>query len=439
MGKKLPVRFEAGPYDHKLLAEQDEALAANPNDIVANCNKGLILLDLCSSEEALECFERALRQDPHCMNAWIGKGRARTMQEDYGGAEECFSMVPEDDEAYGEAQNQSARNRRYRDRRGRVQASVESDDEERLNDELERWMDMHLDHIRNLHVLLHKFRCARDGRRRKMGNTRHASLVRLFYEQGGPLNVVAVECKDAIEPNTDVDIVLSDDVYIQVWHGKMPLGYTIDEQTQSGDRTPLDMDWCEELKPVQKKLRQLPSNTGKGFVINFSPGGPVPPSSPLHHLCTERKCVMSMTAFQDKPHIIVTGTSDFKYRNEACQIARVLERPVRFILGDWDELRRQGRDPMSEAAYGHDARQPPYFDLINIRHGLGQARQSWPRFQPPHFDPLSTRDIKQQLLNYAKDVLKHPSCDDLAKLDCEELYLHLYNTLRLKDSDCPDS
>ena len=439
MGKKLPVSFEAGPYDRRLLAEQDGALAADPNDIVANCNKGLILLDLGSSGEALECFERALRQDPHCMNAWIGKGRALTMQEDYDGAEECFSRVPEGDEAYGKAQNQSARNKRYRDRRGRVQASVESDDEKKRNDELERWMDMHLDRIRNLRVLLHKFRCARDGRRRKAGNVFHAWLVRQFYEQSGPLKVVAVECKNSIEPDTDVDIVLSGDVYVQAWHGKMPMGYTVDEHLRSGDRTPLDMDWCEELKPAQKKLMQLPSNTGKGFVINFTPGMPTPHSPLLHQLCSERKCVMAMTSFNDKPHIIVTGTPDFKYRDEACQIARVLGRPVRFILGDWDILRKQGRDPMSEAAYGHDARQPPYFDLISMHYGLGQGLQSRPRFQPPHFGPLSARDIKQQLLNYAKDVLKHPSCDDLAELDCEELYMHLYSTLLLKDSDCPDS
>ena len=58
MGKKFPVRFEADPYDRKLLEVQDDALAANPDDIVANCNKGLILLGLGCSEESPECYER---------------------------------------------------------------------------------------------------------------------------------------------------------------------------------------------------------------------------------------------------------------------------------------------------------------------------------------------------------------------------------------------
>lgn len=405
------MRFEPDPFDRRWLAQQDAMLASDPDDVAANCNKGTILLDLCRSEEALEHFERALRRDPSHAGAWIGKGRALTMQEDYDGAEKCFRMVPEGDGAYGEAQNQSERNRRYRDRRGRAQASVESDSEKRLNDELDRWMDAHQGRIRNLRVLLDKFRRARDGGRRKAGNTFHAWLVRQFYEQGGPMKVVAVECKD-IEPNTDVDIVLSDDVYAQVWHGKMPLGYTIDEHLWSGKNEPLDMDWCEELKPVEKKLRQLPSNTGKGFVINFAPGGPVPLHSTLHLLCSEGQCVMMMGA--DKPHVVGIGASDFKHRNEACLIARALGRSLKLILGDWDKLRKQGRDPVSEEAYGHDPHKPPYIDLLRMR------------------------DSKQDLLNYAKGTLNHPSYDDLAKLGREDLYTYLYGAQLLKDGDCQD-
>ena len=407
------MRLEASPYDSKLLAQQDSILASDPDNVVANCNKGIILLDLCRSEEALECFERALRRDSSCARAWIGKGMVLTLQEDYDGAEKCFGKVPEDDADYREAQRQSARNRRYRDRRGHAQAGVESDNERRFNDELEWWLNTHLDRIRNLRLLLHKFRCARDGHRRKDGNVFHASLVRLFYEYGGPLKVVAVECENTIESDTDVDIVLSGDIYIQAWRGKMPLGHTIDWQRRSGDSTPLDMDWCEELKPIEKKLQRLPS-TGKCFVINCVPGTVAPPPSPLHHLCDERKCVMTMMAFEETPHIIVTGTSDFKYRDEACQIAKVLERPVRFVLGDWDELREQGHNPMLESAYGCDTYRSPYADLIRMRHS------------------------KQDLLSYAKNTLKHPACDDLAKLGREELYERLWKTQLLNDSDCQD-
>ena len=405
------MRLEASPHDSKLLAQQGSILASDPDNVVANCNKGIILLDLCRSE-ALECFERALRRDSSCARAWIGKGRVLTLQEYYDGAEECFGKVPKDDADYSEAQRQSARNMRYRDRRGHAQAGVESGAEKNFNDDLERWMCTHLNDIRNLDVLLHKFQHSKDGQRRKVGNVFHASLVRRFYEYGDPLKVVAVECKNTIEPDTDIDIVLSGDVYIQVWHGKMPLGYTIDGQLWSGNVTPLDMDWCEELKPVEKKLKQLPSNSGKGFVINFAPGTVAPPPPPLHHLCDERKCVMNMMAFNDNPHIIVTGTSDFRYRDEACQIAKVLERPVRFILGDWDELREQGRNPMLESAYGCDPHRTPYADLIRMQHS------------------------KQDLLSYAKNILKHPACDDLAKLGREELYMRLWETQLLNDSDC---
>ena len=405
------MHFDPDPLDQRLLAQQDAILASDPDDVTANCNKGMILLDLCGSEEALECFERALQRDPSHARSWIGKGRALTMQEDYAGAEKCFYMVPKDDGSYGEAQNQSARNRRYRDRRGRAQASVETNDEKKFNDELEQWMDQHLDDIQNLQVLLHKLRCARDGHRRKVGNVFHAWLVRQFYELGGPLKVLAVECND-IEPNTDVDIVLSGDVYVQVWHGKAPLGYTMDDNMWSGENTPLDMDWCEELKPIEKKLRQLPSNTGKGFVVNFAPGGPVMLHSTLHKLCSERQCVMMMGA--SNHHVVGLGASDFKHRSEACLIARALGRPLKLILGDWNELGKQGRNPMYEMAYGHN----PY--------------------KPPHIDLHLMRGSKQDLLNYARDTLNHPSCDDLAKMGREELYLHLCRIQLHKDSDCED-
>lgn len=409
--KRSSIHFEPDLSDQELLAQYNAILASDPDDVAANCDKGLVLLDLCRSEEALEYFERALQREPSPARAWIGKGRVLTMQEDYDGAEKCFSMVSADNEFYDEAQNQSARNRRYRDRRGRTQVSVESDDEKEINDELDRWMDAHQDRIRNLHVLLDKFRRARDGGRRKAGNTFHAWLVRKFYEQDGPLKVVAVECKD-IEPNTDVDIVLSGDVYVQVWHGKMPLGYTIDEHLWLGSNAPLDMNWCEELKPVKKKLRQLPSNTGKGFVINFAPGMPGPLPSKLHQLCSERQCMIIIG--DDKLHAVGIGTLDFKHRKEACMIARALERPLKLILGDWNELIRQGRDIISEASYGHNPLKPQYIDLHRMR------------------------DSKQDLLNYAKDTLNHPFCDDLAKLSREDLYMHLYSIQLLMDSDCED-
>lgn len=406
---KQPMRFEAGKFERKWMAQLDDALASNPDDAVANCDKGILLLELCRSEEALECFGRVLREDPSHAKALIGRGTALTMLGDYDGADKCFNMVPRHDEAYDEALRQSDRNKRYRDRRGMVEAGAESDGEREFNDGLESWMSRHIDHVQNLQILLDKFRRAKDGHRRKRGNAFHAWLVKRFYEHGGPLKVVAVECKDTVEPNTDIDIMLSDNVYVQAWYGKAPLGYAVDEQLRSGDSTPLDLDWCEELKPIQKKLRQLPSNTGKCFVINYTPGDSIP-APPLHHLCSERKCVTTMN--DRSKRVTVIGTSDFKYRKEACRIANALGYRLKFILGDWDELGRQGRDPMQEEAYGHDVLKPPYTDL--------------------------RRMDQKEMLDYAKHALKHPQYDDLAKLDRDSLLIRLWYYLSLKDNDCED-
>ena len=403
------MRFEPDRMDRTYLAHLDEALVSDPNDPDVNCKKGYLLLELCRGDEALEHFERALMQDPSYMPSWIGKGRVYTLQEKYGKAEECFAKVPEGDEAYGDAQEGSSRNKWYHDRRGRVPAKTEETvDERNYNDALESWMGQHLDRIQNLQELLHKFRCSRHGRRRKDGNVFHAKLVRLFYELGGSMKVVAVECK-GIEPGTDVDIRLEGDIFIQAWNGKMPLDHEL-PNILLGNSTLIDIDWCEELKPVLKKLRQLPSKTGKGFVLNRVPDIHGFKPSRLHELCSERKCVMMISG--DKPHIDVYGTSDFRYRDEACQIARVLGWPLKFFLGDWNEMQAQGRDPIGESAYGFNVFQSPYREL----YGMG----------------------KEGLLNYAKQELKVLRCDELSNLHHHKLLEYVLNEVMLRDNDCPE-
>ena len=339
----------------------------------------------------------------------VTKGRVLTLQEKYDKAEECFIKVPEGDEAYTEAKKWHRCNEWYRDRRGKAPVKTEETTAERdFNNALEHWMGQHLDHIRNLKILLHKFRCVRDGRRRKDGNMFHADLVRMFYERGGSLKVVAVECND-IEPDTDVDIRLEGDIYIQVWRGKMPLDHSLGG-ILCENRPLTDMNWCEELKPVLKKLRQLPSKTGMGFVLNLVSGinGLEPPL--LHELCSERKCVMRI--YENKPHINVYGTSDFKYCDEACQIAQALKRPLRFFLGDWNAMQAQGRDPIGESAYGG-----------NISQLLCRK--------------LYAMD-KDNLLDYARCNLKYLHYGDLANLPRDALLAHVLYEVRLRDNDCQD-
>ena len=285
----------------------------------------------------------------------------------------------------------------------------ETVDEKKLNDSLENWMSQHLDKIQNLETLLHNFKEAKDGLRRKPGNAFHVYLVKKFYEGGGKLKVIAVECKD-IEPDTDVDIRLDDDIYIQVWHGKKPVEYPLEQNLIHGISEPMHLDPCEQLKPVLKKLKQLPSNTGKGFVLNYVPGigGIVSPT--MHDLCSERKCVMEISS--NRRHINVYGKPNFKYRDEACQIGRALNRPLKFFLGDWDEMQAQGRDPIGESAYGIDMFQPLFRNLYYTS--------------------------KDKLLHYVKQDLKCPHYDRLVNLPRDRVLLHVLQELMLVDSDCQE-
>ena len=283
----------------------------------------------------------------------------------------------------------------------------ETADEKKFNDSLEDWMTQHLDKIQNLETLLCNFKKANDGLRRKPGNVFHAYLVKKFYEDGGNLKVISVECKD-IEPHTDVDIRLDDDIYIQVWHGKKPAEYTLEQNLIHGINEPMHLDPHEQLKPVLKKLKQLPSNTGKGFVLNFVPGisGIVSPT--MYNLCSERKCVMEISL--NRHHINVYGKPDFKYRDETCQIGRALDRPLKFFLGDWDEMQAQGRDPIGESAYGINMLQPLFRKLYYMS--------------------------KDDLLHYAKQDLKYPHYDKLVNLSRNCVFLRILGELILRDRDC---
>ena len=411
MRKKIPMSFAADLWDRTRITRLDSILASDPDDIDANYEKGTTLLELCRSNEALECFGNVLRQEPAHMGSWVGRGRALTMEEDYDGAKACFGKVPENDEVGKDAMHWSDINEWYRTRRRQRQTNtVETVAEKNFNDSLENWMKQHLSHIQNLKALLIKFMSDKYCHRRKPGNAFHAYLVKKFYEDSGPLKVVAVECND-IEPNTDVDIRLDGNICLQAWHGKTPLEYTLEENLVHGANEPTYLDWCEELKPVLKKLKQLPSNTGKGFVLNYAPGisGLVSPA--LHDLCSERKCVMEISL--SNLHISIYGTVDFRYRNEACQIARVLGRPPVFLLGDWNEIQAQGRDPMAEATYGFDPSKLPYRDLLGMD--------------------------KNGLLDYVKLELKDPQYNDLVNLHRDSLLEYVLRELIFRDSCYQDS
>ena len=294
---------------------------------------------------------------------------------------------------------------RYRGRQGeRPSHTAETAEEQNFRNSLEVWMELHLDDIQNLDELLYKFRFATDKNRRKDGHVFHAYLVKEFYEDKGTSKVIAVEC-NGIEPNTDVDIVLDGDIYIQVWYGKMPVGYAIEDRLMNKIDGPISLDWDEELKPVLKKLEQLPSKTGKGFVVNCVPGIGGPTSPELYNLCSERKCVMEMNP--NRGHINVYGKSCFEYCNEARQIARVLNLPPKFILGDWKNVQKQNRNMLEESAYGFSMPYTPYGEIFRMN--------------------------KNDLRNYVKQNFKHLHCDDLMNLPLECLRICVMREQMLRD------
>ena len=409
MGKKQPLNLPPDKDDRALLRQLDKILASNPYHIDANYEKGIILLRLCRSDEALACFENVLCQDPTHMKSCVGKGRALTLEEKYDEARKCFGKVP-DGEVHADAVYWNDINDASQAQRVPMPTNTpETADEKKFNDSLENWMTQHLGKIQHLEILLRNFKGAKDSLRRKPGHVLHACLVKKFYESGGNLKVIAVECK-CIEPDTDVDIRLGDDIYIQVWHGKKPAEYTLEQNLNYGISGPMHVDPCEQLKPVLKKLNQLPSNTGKGFVLNFAPGisGIVSPS--LHDLCSERKCVMEMSP--GRHHINVYGKSNFKYCDEARQIGRVLNRPLKFFLGDLNEMRAQGRDPIGESAYGINVFQPQFRNFYYMS--------------------------KDELLHYAQHDLKCPHYDKLVDLSRRDIHFHVWCELMSIDSDCQE-
>ena len=397
------MNLAVNQWDRERIEQLDTVLASDPYNVDSNCEKGIILLDLCQNEEALACFENSLRRDPVHTKSLVGKGRALMRKEDYDGAEECFNRVPDGDEEYQNAAFWIIINAYYRSRRGRrTTNTAETADEKDMGDSLEDWMERHLGDIQNLEKLLNKFRSAKDENRRKSGHIFHAWLVKKFYEHDSAPKVVAVECSD-IEPDTDVDIRLDGDIYIQAWYGKTPLEYTIEGRLTRRTDDPTPLDWCEELKPVLNKLKQLPSKTGKGFVINCVPGISGLVSPVLHNLCSERKCVMVINP--ERSHINVYGKTCFAYRDKARQIARVLGLPPKFIMGDWNETQSQGR-MLEEAHYSVGLPWSLYGEML-------------------HMD-------KEELLNYAKK-LKYPRYEELVNLPLNLLQFRVMQEQRLQD------
>ena len=399
------MSFSADKWEHERMARLDEALESDPDNVDANYEKGILLLWLCRDEDALACFENVLKQNGSHVGALVGKRRALTIRDDYNDTKACFDRVLDNDEEHGNAAYWSTINDYYKDRRGKQANMLGTDHEERLGDLLVNWMEQRRSDIPNLVSLLDKFRKAKDGSRYKAGHIFHAYLVKKFYENDGDLKITGVECND-IEPKTDVDIRLNDDIYIQAWHGRMPVAASIGEYLAQKIDDPPPLNWCEELRPVQKKLSQLPSKTGKGFVLNFVPGDISIPSPLLHDLCSERKCVMQISS--NMHHIIVYGKSCFRYRAEACLIARALGRPAKFLLGDWKEIQSQGHDLLSEASYGTNIWL--YKDLF-------------------HMD-------KDELLEYAMKNLKRECYDKLVNMPPENHLIHVLQYLMLLDDDC---
>lgn len=149
------MNLVANRWDLERIEWLETVIESDPYNVDANCEKGIILLDLCRNEEALACFEDALSRDLVHAKSLIGKGRALMRKEDYNGAEECFNQVPDGDEEYKNATHWIGVNEYYRDRRGKMPTStIETAKEKNFRDLLEAWMEQHLDDIQNLKILL---------------------------------------------------------------------------------------------------------------------------------------------------------------------------------------------------------------------------------------------------------------------------------------------
>ncbi|MFN3466794.1 MAG: tetratricopeptide repeat protein, partial [Candidatus Brocadiales bacterium] len=90
--KKANFFASAGRYK-EALEGYDKVLKQDPQLIHAWNNKGNALAALCRNEEALECFNKALELDSRYAFAWSGKGNALMAMKQYAEALEGYEKA----------------------------------------------------------------------------------------------------------------------------------------------------------------------------------------------------------------------------------------------------------------------------------------------------------------------------------------------------------
>ncbi len=68
----------------------DKALKLNPNETNALYNKGNVLVKLGKFGDAMNAYQRLLNIDSRSVNVWVGKGNLHCYQDEYSEAVDCY-------------------------------------------------------------------------------------------------------------------------------------------------------------------------------------------------------------------------------------------------------------------------------------------------------------------------------------------------------------
>jgi len=104
LNKKGLDLYNKGKYEEAINCF-DKALKINDDVYQVWNNKGLVYYKLKKYEEAVKCFEKALSINPGYTTAWYNKGSALFMMKNYNGAIVCFDKVLSQDPKHSGAKS----------------------------------------------------------------------------------------------------------------------------------------------------------------------------------------------------------------------------------------------------------------------------------------------------------------------------------------------
>jgi tetratricopeptide (TPR) repeat protein len=87
---------DSGKYDEAIKC-YDKAIKIDPNHFWAWNNKGVALSKLEKDDDAIKCFDRAIKIDRNYINAWINKGISHVNLENFDEALKCYDKAIEID------------------------------------------------------------------------------------------------------------------------------------------------------------------------------------------------------------------------------------------------------------------------------------------------------------------------------------------------------